>query len=244
MKGYIQNVCIAGYKCLLYLPEKYCMEDKRYPVVYINGEDEMQDIMESIEPHFGADCSEFILLSITAEDWNNDFTPWIAPPLSKKSEPFGGGAGKYIDVLVNSIKPYMDEHYRTKIEASNTALLGYSLGGLTALYALYETDVFGKICSLSGSLWYDGWIEFMDCHTLINELCMVYMSLGKGEEHSKNQRIATVGHCTRKALNILKAQLKSKESLVLEWNEGGHFSEIPERFKKALLWVGNNLEKC
>ena len=39
MKGVIQNLSISGYDCTLYLPPKYYINDDRYPVVYINGDD-------------------------------------------------------------------------------------------------------------------------------------------------------------------------------------------------------------
>lgn len=237
MKGNIQNLSIGGYECALYLPQEYYTNYISYPVVYINGEDNIQEIMEDMESHFGVDCSAFMLLSVMVKNWDEDFTPWPAPALSKKGEPFGGGATKYLQSLTNTIKPFIDEHYKTKPEPSNTVLMGYSLGGLTALYGLYKSDAFGKIGSLSGSLWYDRWIEFMDSHMPSNAISRVYLSLGKGEEHSRNQRIAKVGDCTRKATLVLEEQLEFKDNIVLEWNDGGHFTETPKRFKRALLWL-------
>jgi predicted alpha/beta superfamily hydrolase len=237
MKGNIQNLSIAGYECTLYLPPKYYINDVSYTVVYINGEDSIQEIMEEVESHFGVDCSEFIAISVISQDWNVDFTPWAAPPLTKKSESFKGGAASYLDFLANTIKPFIDEHYKTKPEPSNTALIGYSLGGLTALYSLYTISAFGKIGSISGSLWYDGWIEFMGSHMIANDFSRVYLSLGREEERSRNQRMAKVGNCTREAALILKKQLEFKGNLILEWNDGGHFSELPNRFKRALLWL-------
>ncbi len=237
MKGSIQNLFIAGYECILYLPPKYYINDASYPVVYINGQDNMQELMEDLESHFEEDCSEFIAISVMSENWNEDFTPWTAPPLSKKSESFKGGAASYLNLLENTIKPFVDEHYKTKPEPPNTALIGYSLGGLTALYALYIIKAFGKIGSISGSLWYDGLIEFMDSNRPVNVFSRVYMSLGKGEERSRNLRMAEVGECTRKAALLLEEQLEFKENIILEWNDGGHFSDLPNRFKKTLLWL-------
>lgn len=240
MKGNIQKISISGRQCSLYLPQEYFISDKRYPIVYINGEEIEEGVLEDLEAHFGVDCEEFILLSIESQNWNEDFTPWSAQALTKKSEPFGGGAADYIKFLANTIKPYMDENYKTKLEPSDTVLIGYSLGGLTALYALYTVGIFGKIGTLSGSLWYDNWVEFMDSHKPINTFARVYMSLGRGEEHSRNQHMAKVGNCTRRAALILENQLEHKENLTLEWNDGGHFTQISERFKKALLWLMKN----
>lgn len=154
-----------------------------------------------------------------------------------RSEPFGGCAVNYLYYLTNTIKPYIDTNYKTKPEPENTALIGYSLGGLTALYALYTSKSFGKIGSLSGSLWYEGWTEFIDSHSPINSDAKVYLSLGKAEGCNRNQRLARVGDCTLKASEIIAKQLNSTERLTLEWNDGGHLTEIPHRFEKAILWL-------
>lgn len=243
MKGHIHNLTISDYECSLYLPSEYYTSHKNYPIVYINGDSIEQEFMEDIEPHFGADCGEFILLGIQSKNWNEDFTPWPAKPLTKKGESFEGGALDYLNILTNTIKPFIDEHYKTKPEPSNTALIGYSLGGLVSLYALYNFGAFGKIGSLSGSLWYDDWIEFMNSHAPVNVSAKVYMSLGKVEEKSRNKRMAKVGSCTREAFEILEKQLSFKENITLDWNEGGHFTKIPYRFKKALLWLMKDMHK-
>jgi hypothetical protein len=36
---------------------------------------------------------------------------------------------------------------------------------------------------------------------------------------------------------VLKQQLKSAENIALEWNSGGHFTEVPQRFQKAIMWL-------
>ncbi|MDP4089655.1 MAG: alpha/beta hydrolase-fold protein, partial [Bacillota bacterium] len=128
-------------------------------------------------------------------------------------------------------------HYRTKQEPESTALIGYSLGGLVSIYSLYTCNTFGKIGSLSGSMWFEGWIDFMLTNMPADTGAEVYLSLGKGEERIRNQQMAKVGECTRKAAEILKRQLTSSENVALEWNNGGHFTEIPQRFEKAFLWL-------
>lgn len=237
MKGIIKNLDICGCRCALYLPQKYHMCSTNYSVVYMNGENDISEIMEIMEPHFGSGCEEFILIDVHSENWGDDYTPWPAAPLSKKAEPFTGGASAYLSFLINKVKPFMDGNYRTKPEPENAALIGYSLAGLAALYGLYTTEVFGKVGSLSGSLWYDGWIEFMGSNKPVNAHSKVYLSLGKGEEHNRNHKMAAVSRCTQKAFDILTRQLESSENVTLMWNNGGHFAGIPERFQKALVWL-------
>lgn len=237
MKGTIQNLNINEHHCSLYLPPNYNTLNINYPVVYTNGNNNMEEIINSIESHFDVDCITFIFVSIESKNWNHDFSPWPAPALSKNSEDFSGGAYEYLSSLTNVVKPFIDAHYKTKTEPENTVLIGYSLGGLAALYSLYMFETFGKIGSLSGSLWYDGWIEFMSCNSPIHNAAKVYLSLGKSEERSRNQRMAKVGDCTQKTFSILSKQLVSSQNIILEWNNGGHFTEIPKRFTKALLWL-------
>lgn len=237
MKGSIQKLSIGGYGCSLYLPPGYEDDDRDYPVIYINGETDLNEILNGVEPYFGVECEKFICLGIQAQSWEYSFTPWPAPALSKKGGPFGGGAVYYLNSLECIIKPFLDFGYRTRREPGETALIGYSLAGLASLYALYTSSLFGRIGSLSGSLWYDGWIDFMASHMPVESGAKVYLSLGSGEENVRNQRMALVGDCTRKASQVLAGQIKPEDNLKLEWNNGGHFHEIPDRFKKAILWL-------
>lgn len=237
MNGTIKKIQISSFNCEIYLPEKYNISHERYPIVYVNGEGDISEFMEKIEPHFNYDCQPFILLGIEPHNWNSDFTPWAAPALTKKTEAFEGEADNYLHKLIYEIKPFVDENYRTKEEPNDTALVGYSLAGLAAVYAMYKTSVFGKIASISTSMWYDGFIEFLEKSKPVSNETKVYMSLGKSEEKSRNQRMASVGDCTRRAFDILKSKLLVKENLILQWNEGGHFTDIPDRFEKAVVWL-------
>lgn len=237
MKGTIKNLIIDGRQCLLYLPQDYNTKNIHYPVVYLNGEDDISDIINIIEPGFNSKLEPFIIVSIISENWNDDFTPWTAPALSKKNEAFGGHASEYLHFLNDIIKLFIDQNYKTKPEPENTAIVGYSLGGLTALYALYTCSEFGRIGSLSGSLWYDSWVEFMNSQKPMNCNSRVYLSLGRSEEHSRNQYMSKVGDCTRKAAGILAKQLTHPEDIVFEWNDGGHFTDIPVRCGRALTWL-------
>lgn len=237
MKGTIQKIEISSFNCEIYLPEKYSISDEKYPVVYVNGEKDISEIMNKIEPHFNNNCKPFILVGVEPHNWSSDFTPWPAPALTKKTEAFKGEADNYLFKLTHEIKPFVDENCRTRKEPNNTALVGYSLSGLAAVYAMYKTSDFGKIGSISTSMWYDDFIGFLENNKPVSNEAKVYMSLGKSEEKSRNQRMGRVGDCTRRAFDAFKSQLLVKENLILEWNNGGHFTDIPERFEKALVWL-------
>ncbi len=240
MEQRIEELQIAGFCCRLYLPPDYGEGTQRYPTMYVNGEIPLEEILTKLVK-MGVQ-TDFILLSIQPKNWNDDFTPWAALAFRTGEDAPQGRADAYLACLTKEIKPYMDTHYRTKPEPQHTALFGYSLGGLTAVYALYKTDVFGTAASLSGSLWYDGFCEWMEGEKLLRTDLWVYLSLGKKEERSKNPRMAKVAECTQQAKEILAVQLKNQ--VHFEWNEGGHFHDIEGRFAKAILWWTEGFSGC
>lgn len=233
----IRELQISGMNCRLYLPPGYDAGRERYPVIYVNGEIPMEEVLTDVVK-FGA-RTDFILLSVTPESWNDDFTPWAAPAFRAEENAPQGRADAYLACLTEKIKPYLDTHYRTKPEPEYTALFGYSLGGLTAVYAIYKTDVFGAAASLSGSLWFDGFCEFMEREKPLRTDLRVYLSLGKKERRSKNPRMGKVAECTERARKILAeqlARLDRYERVCFEWKEGGHFHDIEGRFARAIVW--------
>jgi predicted alpha/beta superfamily hydrolase len=44
----------------------------------------------------------------------------------------------YLQFLVRDLKPFIDDHYRTRADRDNTFLMGSSLGGLISLYGVCE----------------------------------------------------------------------------------------------------------
>lgn len=244
MRGKLARLAIEGFECALYLPPDYSGAGCYYPAIYMNGSEGISDIMERLEPHFGSDCEAFILIAAEPRDWNDDFSPWPAPALTAKSKAFGGQAEAYLKFLCEKVKPTIDADYRTKPEPSNTAIVGYSLGGLAALYAMYTCPAFGRFASLSGSLWYDGWVGFMQSGTPLHADSRVYISLGRSEECGRNPRMAQVGDCTRRTVAALEQKLEDGGKLLFRLNEGGHFTDITGRHELALAWLMNPNNYC
>lgn len=85
-------------------------------------------------------------------------TPWSAPPVKKNSDPFTGGADDYLNLLTQKIIPAAENNMNG---ISRRYIAGYSLGGLFALYSLYKTDAFSGAASVSGSLWFEGFKDFV-----------------------------------------------------------------------------------
>lgn len=142
----------------IYLPSSYA-EGVRHPVVY------MQDGQNLSDPSMafaGTWQLEPVLLELSAKgiapivvgvhntsDRLAEYSPF---PDQKK----GGGQGDaYLSFLIDTLKPRIDRFFRTRRLASQTAIVGSSMGGLISLYGWFRRpDVFGLAAAMSPALWY------------------------------------------------------------------------------------------
>ena len=170
----------------------------------------------------------FSLLAFMIKDWNQELTPWAAPPVFGKV-PFGNGAGKTLGFITNQLLPEVQENIPHLI------LGGYSLAGLFALWAGYQTDRFEGIAAASPSVWYPQWIDYASENKPLAK--SVYLSLGDKEEKAKNPVMAQVGNAIRKQHELLTEQ---KINTILEWNAGNHFVDSDKRMAKGFAWLMNN----
>jgi hypothetical protein len=166
---------------------------------------------------------EFRLLAVKVESWNRDLSPWPAPAVLGKDD-FGDGAG---ELLTEILKLCQDE---SKIYY----LGGYSLAALFALWAAYQTDKFAGIAAASPSIWFPGFVDYMEKSDL--KASKVYLSLGDKEEKVRNPVMAKVGDDIRRAHAILQ---NKQIVTTLEWNPGNHFRDPDIRTAKAFSWVIN-----
>lgn len=168
------------------------------------------------------------LVFVSGFDWDDSFSPWPAEGL-KKGEWFKGGAGMTLLGLITDYFPFLEAAF--KISASRRALVGISLSGLFAIWAAHKSDSFSEIASVSGSLWYDGFPEWVAKHTVSSSVRKVYMSLGEREKNTLNARVAKVEDATREVAGTIAAQ---HIPVVFELNPGSHFSAPLPRLEKAL----------
>ena len=172
---------------------------------------------------------EVSIVVIEDVNWNDDLTPWPAEGVFKKAKPFGGQAAAFLNKLTNEIIPETER--RMGIENAERALLGVSLSGLFAVWSAFNTDAFTNIICISGSLWYDGLVEWMKEQAPSPRIKKVCMLLGEKEKNAKEKRMATVEERTQTAANILKE--KNQASVTFELVEGTHFSPIMPRLERA-----------
>ena len=164
---------------------------------------------------------DFCLLAIKVQNWNRDLSPWPAPAVFGK-EGFGNGAADTLDEVLKICTDQEKTYF----------IGGYSLAGLFALWAAYQTDVFKGVAAASPSMWFPGFAEYMRENTIHTH--SVYLSLGDREEKTRNPVMATVSDRIREAHDVLR---KQGVNTILEWNQGNHFKDADKRTAKAFAWV-------
>ena len=176
------------------------------------------------------------IVAISGMKWNDDLTPWKAPALNPKEEDFKGRAKNFLSSLLSDL--FINTEQSLRLNHPKRHLIGISLSGLFALWASTETNKFNSVASISGSLWYDGFVEWFKEQELHAD--RYFLSLGNKEVKSKNERLASVESCTEATLQIIRD--KSKEINFIT-DEGNHFDFFRERIEKAIsssIYSNNN----
>ena len=151
-------------RAYIYLPASYERDKtKRYPVMYMfDGHNVFFDGDATYGKSWG--MSKYMNRSkkdliIVAVECNHEGNGRIVEysPINYENASMGKIRGKgrvYMNWLVSTLKPYIDENYRTLPDRCNTIICGSSMGGLMALYgACAYNHIFRRAACLSPSLW-------------------------------------------------------------------------------------------
>ena len=195
-----------------------------------------------IYTHFAVDEAEavcsllkeenLVLISIQGIDWNCDMSPWPAKRAFREGGDFSGGADAYLEKLTKTLIPATEESLG--LAPKKRMIAGYSLSGLFSVYVLYKTELFLSAASMSGSLWYDGFLNFIRSNRPVRVPERMYFSLGDKERFTKNSRFAAVEDCTREVSERMAAL---GATTVFERNPGNHFENVPERVARGIRWL-------
>ena len=230
---------IAGRKIELLLPEKY---DNRmtYPVVWLLDGDTIFQILDQIPEE--QKIYNFIIAGIPASDRVSEYTPWPAKALNKRFPDFGGTGAEHLGYLISQIMPPMCEKYHCVSTPCGNAIMGYSLGGLLSAYSLFVTEVFGRILSMSGSFWYDGWTQYITQAPLINHSAHVYISSGEKEGGHAQDIKRNAAPATEQTFQFLKNSLPDSR-VYLEWNPYGHHDHMILKIQRALSYLNHEFSQ-
>lgn len=169
------------------LPHNYSQSDRKYPVLYLQ---DGQNLFDEYAPYgnWGLDkklavmaekgIGDIIIVAIdhAEEERIAEFTPSANTKLGR------GQGKKYVRFLADTLKPYIDKHFRTLSGRSNTGIGGSSMGGLISIYAgMMYPEVYGRLMVFSPSLWAAPNIHFHAINLEAASDVKIYL-YGGGEE--------------------------------------------------------------
>ena len=165
----------GGRVIRVYLPPSYDREPRRrYPVLYLH---DGQNVFSSAGPHScfgwggweldktadrliaGGRMREIIMVAVdNSRHRYKEYRGRVHPEAATRGRKVptnlfdNSKFEAYAHFLIKELKPKIDREYRTLKTASNTGIMGSSLGGICSLSLAWEfPKTFGRAASLSGS---------------------------------------------------------------------------------------------
>ena len=224
---------------LVYLPPSYPVSGRHYPVIYMHdgqnlfdhatsyaGEWQVDETMERI----ASEGHEAIVIAVP-----NMGVQRIAEYSPFRDDRIGGGKGDaYLAFLTDTLKPYVDRHFRTERDPEHTGIMGSSMGGLISLYAfLKRPHVFGFAGVMSPSLWFGGGAIFRIAEERERWTGRLYLDTGTAEGRRQVRQ-------TREMVRLLRRHaLRPRRQIHYVEARGAGHNELAwaARFERAARWL-------
>lgn len=148
----------------------------------------------------------------------------------------GNGQGKkYIRFLTETLKPFVDNKFRTKPNREHTGVGGSSMGGLVSIFSgIMYPEVFGKLMIFSPSLWVVPKIKLSFLDMDEPQETRIYLYAG-GDESA-----TMIDHTKNFKKRLLKKEgFVDKMKIHLSINMEGKHNERywSDEFPKAIEWL-------
>ena len=171
-----------------------------------------------------------MVVRVPVRDWSDSLTPWPAAGVRPGAEDFGGKATETLAELTGTVIPAVEAAHG--LSPARRAICGYSLGGLFALYSFTrEPSTFSACACLSGSVWYEGWVEYLRRHCSGNAGRYTYLSIGRKERRAGPPIMRSVQDDLEACADILRASGCAVDLVV---GPGNHMQHHTERLSAGL----------
>ena len=151
---------------LVYTPPGYAKSPylpRAYPVIYLLDGDAHFHSLTGLLQFYSTGINatyvipEMIVVAIPNTDRTRDLTPThstVGPDgVTPAPFPTSGGGPNFLKFIRSELMPHVDSTYRTE---PFRVLIGHSLGGITAVSALYTMpDAFNAYIAIDPSMWWD-----------------------------------------------------------------------------------------
>ncbi|MGB3452369.1 MAG: alpha/beta hydrolase-fold protein [Moheibacter sp.] len=223
------------------LPFDYYKTKKKYPVLYLQDAQNLFnegtafgnweiDKKLSILAEYGRGDIIVIAVEHGGDDRIREYV-FKNPRLSEEAE-----GKKYIRFITDTLKPYIDQKYRTLKDRENTGIGGSSLGALISIYGgLLYPEVYSKLLLFSPSLW----VEPNNNYPLVSFQhqfrTRVYLYGGKKEGPEMVTRVRAF----EKSMELWERQKLFDFKVRTVINEDGEHQEFfwSQEFPQAIEWL-------
>lgn len=221
----------------IYLPPDYKKTNKSYPVLYMQDGDQLFNtdarrggwqVDKTLNQLFEENkTTGVIVVGIESADGDQRSREYNLLPLTGLVENPQGS--RYLDFLVNDLKPYIDNNYRTLADRDNTGIMGSSFGGTISLAAGFKyPNLFSKVGALSSGI---SPLFFRDKIYFEKKLPMkIYFDCGTKEDFCSENK---------DDYQLLREIGFTKEELKLVIEKGGRHNNNywRKRFPAVFLWL-------
>lgn len=223
----------------IYYPPDYETSEKNYPVLYMHDGQNLFDqktsfsgeweVDETLNKLFDEGHNVPIVIGIDngGDKRIPEYTPWANPN-------YGGGDGdKYMQFIVETLKPYIDANFRTLPGKENTGIMGSSLGGLISHFgALQYPEVFGMAGLFSPSYWFSDSIWAFTASAQTGNGLRVYQTCGSAEGSNTDVNML------RMSDSLIVSGLPASNIKNVVIPGGQHNEDLwRKQFKAAYLWL-------
>jgi predicted alpha/beta superfamily hydrolase len=228
----------SARKLRVYLPPEYAKGAQRYPVLYMFDGQNLFDAATSYAGEWGVDETMdalaregFPAIVIGIDHGGEQRFHELIPYWNVRFLPNEGTL--FIDDVVHAIKPFVDANYRTLPDRDHTAVVGSSLGGLSADYAIHRyPDVFGKAGVFSPSYWVSDEPFAIARRTALPAGSRVYLYTGGREGEESVSQLETMA-------SILRVHSAGDDSVTVHVEPEAEHNEAAWRaeFPRAVRWL-------
>ena len=231
------GVHVPPRRISVYVPPGYRENtERRYPVLYMHDGQNLFNPETAVTgvPWAADEAAQIAIIEGRVEpliivgidhggvDRINEYTPIKTE--AGKMKGHGGGADKYGRMIIEELKPLIDNEYRTKPEREFTGMGGSSLGGLVTMYlGISHPAVFSRLAVMSPSAWWAKNHIIRETAKLGERIPLrIWLDIGKREG-------ATIKHQVRALKEMLLAN---------GWQIGEDLAyfEIPDATHEEAAW--------
>lgn len=171
------------------LPLNYETSGAHYPVIYMHDGQNLFDAATAFIGEWNVDetmignaappCLNAIVVGIDNGSGHriDEYSPWLNVENND-----GGEGDQYADFITQTLKPFIDNYFRTIPDREHTATAGSSLGALISMYLISRNnDVFSRAGIFSPAFWFNPEIyDYVTSHVM-NSNTRIYFVCGDAE---------------------------------------------------------------